>query len=148
MRNESATMNMGPEHRPVIHRVNTYNRPDMFVRLTKTFHFEAAHDLPTFPDGHKCRRLHGHSFRFDVVVEGEVDPARGYLVDYGEIKQVTDPIVKRLDHYYLNEIEGLSNPTSEVLAKWLWDRLKPLLPQLSSIIVYETCTSACEYRGK
>ena len=119
----------------------------MFVRLTKTFHFEAAHDLPTFPEGHKCRRLHGHSFKFDVVVEGDVDPVQGYLIDYGDIKRVTDPIVKRLDHYYLNELEGLSNPTSEVLAAWLWDRLKPLLPLLSAIIVYETCTSACEYRG-
>lgn len=119
----------------------------MFVRLTKTFHFEAAHDLPTFPDGHKCRRLHGHSFRFDVVVEGEVDPAKGYLIDYGDIKQAVDPIVKRLDHYYLNEIEGLSNPTSEVLAQWLWNKLKGALPQLASIIVYETCTSICEYRG-
>ena len=119
----------------------------MRVRLTKTFHFEAAHDLPTFPPDHKCRRLHGHSFRFDVMVEGEVDPARGYLIDYGDIKKAAEPIVKRLDHYYLNEIEGLSNPTSEVLAKWLFDRLKPALPQLSGIIVYETCTSRCEYRG-
>jgi 6-pyruvoyltetrahydropterin/6-carboxytetrahydropterin synthase len=120
----------------------------MHVRLTKTFHFEAAHDLPTFPEGHKCRRLHGHSFKFDVVVEGDVDPAKGYLIDYGDIKKVADPIVKQLDHYYLNKIEGLANPTSEVLARWIWDRLAPLLPQLSSIIVYETCTSACEYRGK
>jgi 6-pyruvoyltetrahydropterin/6-carboxytetrahydropterin synthase len=119
----------------------------MFVRLSKSFHFEAAHDLPTFPDGHKCRRLHGHSFRFDVVVEGDVEPAKGYLIDYGDIKKVVEPIVKRLDHYYLNEIEGLSNPTSEHLAKWLWDRLKPLLPMLSSIVVHETCTSSCEYQG-
>ena len=120
----------------------------MNVRLSKTFHFEAAHDLPTFPADHKCRRLHGHSFRFDVVVEGEVDPAKGYLIDYGDIKKAAEPIVKRLDHYYLNEIDGLSNPTSEVLAKWLFDRLKPTLPQLSEIIVYETCTSRCEYRGR
>lgn len=120
----------------------------MRVRLTKRFNFEAAHDLPTFPEGHKCRRLHGHSFRFDVVVEGDVDPARGYLIDYGEIKKVVNPIVQRLDHYYLNEIEGLENPTSEVLAKWLYDRIKPDLPLLSSIIVYETCTSVCEYRGQ
>jgi 6-pyruvoyltetrahydropterin/6-carboxytetrahydropterin synthase len=82
-----------------------------------------------------------------VIVEGEVDPAKGYLIDYGDIKKAADPLVKRLDHYYLNEIEGLSNPTSEVLAKWIFDRLKPALPQLSSIIVHETCTSTCEYRG-
>ena len=117
------------------------------VRLSKSFRFEAAHDLPTFPDGHKCRRLHGHSFRFDVVVEGDIDRAKGYLIDYGDIKKAAEPLVKRLDHYYLNEIEGLANPTSEVLAKWLFDRLKPALPLLSEIIVYETCTSRCEYRG-
>jgi len=120
----------------------------MIVRLTKTFHFEAAHALPTFPLDHKCRRLHGHSFRFDVTVEGEVDPAKGYLIDYGDIKMAAEPIVKRLDHYYLNEIEGLQNPTSENLAKWIWDKLKPALPLLSSVIVHETCTSVCEYRGR
>src|SRR5271169_3755806 len=103
----------------------------MTVRLTKTFHFEAAHDLPTFPDGHKCRRLHGHSFHFDVVVEGDVDAKRGYLIDYGEIKKAVDPLVRQLDHYYLNDIAGLDNPTSENLAKWLWDRIKPALPMLA-----------------
>jgi 6-pyruvoyltetrahydropterin/6-carboxytetrahydropterin synthase len=119
----------------------------MKVRLSKQFHFEAAHDLPTFPEGHKCRRLHGHSFRFDVIVEGEVDPAKGYLIDYGDISKAADPLIKRLDHYYLNEIEGLGNPTSEVLAKWIYGRLKASLPQMTAIIVYETCTSSCEYRG-
>lgn len=120
----------------------------MKVRLTKSFRFEAAHDLPTFPDGHKCRRLHGHSFRFDVILAGEVDPAKGYLVDFGLIKQVVDPIVKQLDHYYLNEIPGLENSTSENLSRWLWDRIKPDLPLLAQIIVYETCTSSCEYAGE
>jgi len=120
----------------------------MHVRLSKSFHFEAAHDLPTFPDGHKCRRLHGHSFRFDVIVEGEVDPPKGYLIDYGDIKIAAEPIVRRLDHYYLNEIEGLSNPTSEILAKWIFDKIKPALPQLAAIVVHETCTSSCEYWGK
>lgn len=119
----------------------------MMVRLSKSFHFEAAHDLPTFPEGHKCRRLHGHSFRFDVIVEGEVPPAKGYLIDYGEIKRVVDPIVTKLDHNYLNEIEGLENPTSEMIAKWIWDQVKPLLPMLAEVVVFETCTSRCEYRG-
>jgi 6-pyruvoyltetrahydropterin/6-carboxytetrahydropterin synthase len=117
----------------------------MRVRLTKTFHFEAAHDLPTFPAEHKCRRLHGHSFRFDVIVEGDVDPAKGYLIDYGDIKMAVDPLVRRLDHYYLNEIEGLSNPTAENIARWIHDRLLPQLPLLKSIVIHETCTSACEY---
>jgi 6-pyruvoyltetrahydropterin/6-carboxytetrahydropterin synthase len=120
----------------------------MMVRLSKSFQFEAAHDLPTFPDGNKCRRLHGHSFRFDVVVEGEVPPEKGYLIDYGEIKRVVDPIVRRLDHFYLNEIAGLENPTSEVIAKWIWDQIHPVLPMLAVLILHETCTSTCEYRGK
>ena len=119
----------------------------MRVRLSTSFHFEAAHDLPTFPDGHKCRRLHGHSFRFDVIVEGEVAAEKGYLIDYGDIKQATEPIVSRLDHYYLNKIPGLENPTSENIARWLWSALQPLLPLLSAIIVHETCSSTCEYRG-
>src|SRR5947207_15751308 len=104
----------------------------MFVHLSKSFTFEAAHRLPTFPEGHKCRRLHGHSFRVDVVVEGEVDPDKGYLIDYGDIKRVAEPLVGRLDHQYLNEIEGLENPTAENVAKWIFDRLKPELSLLTA----------------
>lgn len=119
----------------------------MQVRLSKSFTFEAAHFLPTFPEGHKCRRLHGHSFKFDVIVAGNVDPAKGYLIDYGDIKNATHPIVQQLDHYLLNDIPGLSNPTSEMISHWLYHKLKPLLPDLASIIVYETCTSSCQYNG-
>lgn len=119
----------------------------MQVRLAKTFAFEAAHSLPTFPEGHKCRRLHGHSFQVEVVVAGNVDPAKGYLIDYADIKTVCAPICDQLDHRYLNEIEGLENPTSEALARWIWQRLKPNLPLLVRITVHETCTSACEYAG-
>jgi 6-pyruvoyltetrahydropterin/6-carboxytetrahydropterin synthase len=119
----------------------------MQIELRKSFRFEAAHDLPTFPEGHKCRRLHGHSFCIEVVVTGDVDPARGYLVDYGEIKAAAKPLVEQLDHRYLNEIPGLENPTAEFLAKWLWDRLQPELPLLSAIIVHETCTASAAYRG-
>ena len=88
----------------------------MHVRLVKTFGFEAAHHLPEFPEGHKCRRLHGHSFRVDVEVAGTVPEGRHYLLDYGDIKALTEPIRERLDHYCLNEIDGLEHPTSEVLA--------------------------------
>jgi 6-pyruvoyltetrahydropterin/6-carboxytetrahydropterin synthase len=119
----------------------------MHIKLTKTFDFEAAHWLPCFPDGHKCRRMHGHSFHVDVIVEGEVDPARSYLIDYGDIKTAIEPVRNQLDHYLLNEIAGLENPTAEMLAKWIYDRLKPALPLLTTIIVRETCTSAAEYRG-
>lgn len=119
----------------------------MQVDLVKSFGFEAAHWLPCFPEGHKCRRMHGHSFRVDVVVRGEIPDERGYLIDYADMKKVIAPIEKQLDHYCLNEIEGLENPTSEVLAKWIWDRLKQDLPMLSEIVVHETCTSRCHYRG-
>jgi 6-pyruvoyltetrahydropterin/6-carboxytetrahydropterin synthase len=120
----------------------------MHIKLSKTFDFEAAHWLPCFPDGHKCRRMHGHSFHVDVIVEGPVDPARGYLIDYGDIKAAVEPVRARLDHYLLNEVAGLENPTAELLAKWIYDALKPALPMLTAIIVRETCTSAAEYRGQ
>ena len=120
----------------------------MRVRLSKSFGFEAAHWLPTFPQGHKCGRVHGHSFRVQVVVEGEVDEQKGYLIDYGEIQRALEPIRQQLDHHSLNEIEGLENPTSEVLARWLWERLERPLPLLCEIVVNETCTAQCTYRGE
>lgn len=119
----------------------------MRVSLTKSFTFEAAHFLPTFPEGHKCRRMHGHSFRVDVVVAGDVPAEAGYLIDYGEMKEALGPVKVQLDHYLLNEIEGLENPTAENLARWIFDRLKPTLPLLQIIRVHETCTTECEYRG-
>jgi 6-pyruvoyltetrahydropterin/6-carboxytetrahydropterin synthase len=119
----------------------------MHVRLAKTFTFEAAHFLPSFPEGHKCRRMHGHSFKVDVIVEGEIPTGQHHLIDYGDIKRIIDPIHDQIDHRCLNEIEGLENPTSERLAQWLWKKFKPQLSMLSEIIVYETCTSRCEYRG-
>ena len=119
----------------------------MHVRLIKTFSFEAAHHLPDFPEGHKCRRMHGHSFRVDVIVEGEIPAGRHHLIDYGEIKQAIAPVRDQLDHRLLNDIEGLEHPTSEVIARWIWERLQPKLPLLSGIHVHETCTTRCEYLG-
>lgn len=119
----------------------------MRVQLVKSFGFEAAHWLPSFPEGHKCRRMHGHSFKVEIVVEGEVAPEKGYLVDYGDIKRAIEPIRTRLDHFVLNEIDGLENPTSEVIAHWVYNRLKKDLPMLAEVVVHETCTSRCHYRG-
>jgi 6-pyruvoyltetrahydropterin/6-carboxytetrahydropterin synthase len=118
------------------------------VELHRDVTFEAAHRLPHVPDGHKCARLHGHSFRIRLVVRGPVDAHTGWLMDFGDIKAAWAPFDAQLDHHYLNDIAGLENPTSEVLAKWIWDRLIVTLPQLSAIQVHETCNSGCIYRGE
>jgi 6-pyruvoyltetrahydropterin/6-carboxytetrahydropterin synthase len=118
------------------------------VELSKTFTFEAAHRLPNVPADHKCRRLHGHSFKIEIVVRGPVDPETGWLMDFAQIREAFEPVHRRLDHYYLNEIEGLENPTSENLARWIWERLAPNLPYLHRVSVAETCTSACHYYGE
>lgn len=117
------------------------------MEIFKEFTFEAAHDLPNTPEGHKCRRLHGHSFRVRLAVEGDVDLDTGWVMDFAEIKAAFKPIWERLDHHYLNDIEGLENPTSEVIAKWIWAELKPALPLLSEVELWETCTAGCKYRG-
>jgi 6-pyruvoyltetrahydropterin/6-carboxytetrahydropterin synthase len=115
--------------------------------IFKVFTLEAAHRLPHVPPGHKCARLHGHSFRVEIHVSGDIDPQTGWVMDFAEIKAAFQPLYDRLDHHYLNDIEGLDNPTSERLAIWIWDQLKPDLPLLSEIVVHETCTSGCRYRG-
>lgn len=109
--------------------------------------FEAAHHLPNVPEGHKCARLHGHSFRVIVQVEGPVDPDTGWVMDFAEVRAACEPLREALDHRYLNEIDGLDNPTSELVARWIWTRLGPALPGLSAVTVRETCTSGCTYRG-
>ncbi|RLA41842.1 MAG: 6-carboxytetrahydropterin synthase QueD [Gammaproteobacteria bacterium] len=117
------------------------------MEITKSFSFEAAHLLPHVPEGHKCARLHGHSFHVVVTVSGPVDEHQGWVMDFGDVKEACKPIYEALDHHYLNEISGLENPTSENIALWIWARLKPQLAQLSQLEVRETCTSACIYRG-
>jgi 6-pyruvoyltetrahydropterin/6-carboxytetrahydropterin synthase len=115
--------------------------------LFREFTFEAAHRLPKVPAGHKCARLHGHSYRVEVQVSGEVDADTGWVLDFADLSEAFRPVREQLDHYYLNDIDGLQNPTSEVLARWIWDRLAAALP-LSAVVVRETCTSGCIYRGE
>lgn len=118
------------------------------MEIWKDFSFEAAHRLPNLPADHKCSRLHGHSFRVRIYVQGPMDSQLGWVVDFGDIKRAFKPIEMRLDHFYLNEIDGLENPTSENIAVWIWKELKPNLPLLSGVEVRETCTSGCIYRGE
>ncbi len=118
------------------------------MEIYKEFAIEAAHLLPNLPEGHKCKRLHGHSFHIEVHVTDEVDKETGWVMDYAEISRLFAPVFEKLDHQYLNDIDGLENPTSENMAYWIWHQLKPELPNLSSIVVRETCTAGCIYRGE
>lgn len=119
----------------------------MSVRLVHEFRFEAAHRLPRVPAGHKCARLHGHSFKVEVAIVGPVNPDTGWFIDFGDLYDLWAPLHEALDHRYLNDVEGLENPTSEILAQWIWKKLKPALPSLDQITVFETCDARCEYRG-
>jgi 6-pyruvoyltetrahydropterin/6-carboxytetrahydropterin synthase len=119
----------------------------MNLELRKTFQFEAAHYLPHLPQDHKCRRLHGHSFKAEIAVEGPCDPHLGWVMDYAEISSLFKPLWNQLDHRFLNEVPGLENPTSENISRWIWDHLKPNLPLLKEVVVAETCTARCVYRG-
>lgn len=119
----------------------------MKVRLVKEFRFEAAHRLPKVPEGHKCARLHGHSFKIELTIGGPVNEETGWFVDYEIVDRAWQPLYALLDHRYLNEIPGLENPTSENLARYLWERLIPDLPALERVTVFETCDARCEYEG-
>jgi 6-pyruvoyltetrahydropterin/6-carboxytetrahydropterin synthase len=119
----------------------------MNVTLVHEFRFEAAHRLPKVPPGHKCQRLHGHSFKIEVAVAGPVNEETGWFVDYSVLYDAWHPIHEQLDHNYLNEVPGLENPTSELLARWIWRQLHPSLPSLVRVTVFETCDARCEYDG-
>ena len=119
----------------------------MRISLRRKFDFEAAQHLPSFPEGHKCRQLHGHSFVLELVVTGTVDPKTGLFYDHARIAGAVRPIVDKLDHTCLNETSGLENPTLEVMAKWFWDKLAPQLPGLSEITLHETPRASCTYHG-
>jgi 6-pyruvoyltetrahydropterin/6-carboxytetrahydropterin synthase len=118
------------------------------MEIFKVFKFDAAHRLPNVDKGHKCSEIHGHSFRVEIYVEGTVDQHYGWVIDFAGIDKAFQPIYDQLDHKYLNDIDGLSNPTSENIARWIWERLHIKLPQLSKIVVQESEESGCVYRGE
>lgn len=118
------------------------------MKITQAFTFEAAHRLPNVPEIHRCHRMHGHSYRIELQLEGLVDPRSGFVVDFFDVEAAFGPLLQRLDHYCLNDIEGLENPTAENIAVWIWDRVKPVLPQISSVKVFETPDCWAEYEGQ
>jgi 6-pyruvoyltetrahydropterin/6-carboxytetrahydropterin synthase len=120
----------------------------MIAELVKTFRFEAAHRLPNIPEGHKCRHMHGHSYRVDIHITGEVDPEEGWVMDFGDVKSAVAPVIDELDHRVLNDIDGLENCTSELIAAYLWKRVKPALPALSAVTIWESESARCIYRGE
>ena len=119
----------------------------MKAEISKTFRFEAGHYLPNVPPDHKCARPHGHSYRVTVLVAGPVDQQLGWVMDFSKIKEAVEPLIRQVDHASLNDVEGLTNPTSETIAKWFWDRIRSQLPELKAISVQESDTSCCTYRG-
>ena len=118
------------------------------MEIWKAFTLESAHRLPNVPAGHKCARVHGHSFRVEIHLRGNVDERVGWVQDFADISAVFQPLYEQLDHRYLNDVPGLENPTSEHLAQWIWTRLKPELPLLWEVVVHETCTCGAICRGE
>lgn len=118
------------------------------MQIHKTFTFDSAHRLVGVPEGHKCGRVHGHTFHVEIHVGGKVNQATGFVIDFADITQAFSPILNQLDHTYLNDIEGLENPTSENIARWIWVRLKPNLQGLSRIVIRETPNAGCCYEGE
>lgn len=117
------------------------------MEIFKEFRFEAAHRLPHVPEGHKCRRVHGHSFRVELHVEGPLREPQGWVMDFAELTAAFRPVYDLIDHQYLNDVPGLDNPTSENLARWTWQKVKPALPELCRVVIRETCTAGCSYSG-
>ncbi len=120
----------------------------MKATLTKEFRFEAAHTLPSLPEGHKCRNVHGHSFRVTVSIKGDVDPKIGWVYDHKKISHAMTPLIDMLDHSYMNDIEGLESPTIELMAGWFWKKIEDQLPGLCEICIYETPTAWCSFTGE
>ncbi|PPQ35812.1 6-carboxytetrahydropterin synthase QueD [Rhodoblastus acidophilus] len=117
------------------------------MKITQAFTFEAAHRLPNVPATHRCHRMHGHSYRVELRLEGPVDPQSGFVTDFFDVENAFGPVLAKLDHHCLNEIEGLENPTAENIAAWIWDRIKPTLGQIAAVVVFETPNCWAEYEG-
>jgi len=101
------------------------------IELSQRFSFDAAHHLGA--GAAENRRLHGHSFYVEVTLRGEPDAQTGFLRDFGEVDRALKDVRELLDHRLLNEVEGLSNPTLENLARFIYARAKHVLPEVARV---------------
>ena len=111
------------------------------MQIFKTFYFDSAHFLPNVPEDHKCRQMHGHTYKLIIYISGSNDNHEGWIVDFAELKNRINPVIELVDHKVLNEIKGLENPTCENIAKWLWENIKKDFPSLSKLELHETPTT-------
>ena len=118
------------------------------MEIYKEFSFDSAHFLPNVPIGHKCREMHGHTYRLKVFIKGALDPKLGWIMDFKDLKEALLPVIDQLDHKLINNIKGLDNPTAENITVWIWQQIKPSLPLLSRIELYETPTTGVIYSGE
>jgi len=118
------------------------------MEIYKEFSFDSAHFLPNVPEGHKCKNMHGHTYRLRVFIKGALDPQLGWIMDFKELKDILSPVIDQLDHRLINDIPGLQNPTAENITVWIWKQIQPMLPQLSKIELYETPTTGVIYSGE
>lgn len=118
------------------------------MKIYKEFKFDSAHWLPNVPEGHKCSRMHGHTYTIEIHAEGELDPTMGWVIDFNDVRRTVAPLIDQLDHRILNEIEGLENPTAEYIALWFWNNIKPNLPELAQVVVKENPSNVCIYSGE
>ncbi len=117
------------------------------MEVYKTFSIEAARSLPNLPEGHPCKKIHGHSFKITITVEGQINEDIGFVIDFSEIDTAFSSVHKIIDHSYLNDIKGLENPSSENLCKWIWTKLIDSLDGLKKIEIKETDSTGCIYKG-
>ena len=118
------------------------------MEIYKEFAFDSAHYLPNVHDGHKCKNMHGHTYHLRVYVKGTPGEQNGWIFDFKELKDLVRPLIDQLDHTTLNNVPGLENPTAENITIWFWNKLKPILPQLSRIELKETPTTGVIYSGE
>jgi 6-pyruvoyltetrahydropterin/6-carboxytetrahydropterin synthase len=115
------------------------------IELFKEFTFEAAHKVPGYSD------IHGHSFRVELFMRGEAEGTYGWATSLTHVEPPIHEVQRRLDHRFLNEIEGLEVPSLENIARWIWQRLDNQVPGLDRVVVRRGCSGhgdGCIYRGR